>query len=70
MSPIMAKKKPGRPKAEEARIAFQVRLPRPLNAAIEKLADRARRSKNVEIEIAIEEYCTRMGLWPPPEEDE
>jgi hypothetical protein len=42
------------------------RLPDLLVAQLEMLAERNRRAVTTEIEIALEQYLERNGLWPVP----
>jgi hypothetical protein len=45
------------------------RLPAALYEQLVKLKQRDRRPMTVEIQIALEEYLTKKGLWPPGEPD-
>jgi hypothetical protein len=42
---------------------LHVWLPKPLLAAFEELLKRTRRSKTVEVQVMMEEYLTKAGLW-------
>lgn len=63
---VMAKQpKKGRPKGSgKDVVAFQVRLPAALGAALDAQVAESRRPKNTEVVIAIEEYLKRLGRWP------
>lgn len=61
----------GRPPGKKRETdAFQVRIPPALHKALLLAANRGRRAKNAEIEIAIEKHLESLGLWTPPPADE
>lgn len=64
----MAKKTPkrGRPKGSEPRLPIQVRVPKKLFDALETLCERTRRTKNIELVLALEAWLAKENLWPPP----
>lgn len=64
----MAKKKRGRP-ASGYNVPIQIRVSPEIAAALELLISRSRRTRNVELTIAIEEYLTANGVWPPKKDD-
>jgi hypothetical protein len=45
---------------------INLRLHPDLLAAVDRYADKQRRSRNMAIVLAIEEVLARAGLWPPP----
>lgn len=61
--PFMAKQKP-RPDRHLKRTA-SFRLNDAILRALDSLAERERRTKTVIIEMALEEYLAKAGLWPP-----
>jgi len=68
MLDVMPKKTPGRgrPKGGKPTESIQARVSLELHAALEKLTAQTRRTKNVELVLALEEHLRRAGLWPPP----
>jgi hypothetical protein len=58
----MAKKLPARNGAP-----LHVWLPAPLLAAFGELLKQTRRSKTAEVELMMEQYLERQGLWPAPD---
>lgn len=60
MSPTMARKQPKKSDKRD----FHLRTPPGMIAALEKLADRRRRSVNLMIVLVLEEELRREGLWP------
>lgn len=60
----------GRPKGPE-RDAFQIRIKPKLHRALLRAAGIGRRTKNAEVEIALEKYLEGLGLYSPdpPEDD-
>ncbi len=69
MIETMARKKSagrGRPKGVKPTEAIQARVSPALYAALEALVAETRRTKNVELVLALEEHLRRAGKWPPP----
>jgi hypothetical protein len=65
----MAKnKKRGRP-ASGLNVPIQIRVSPEMAAALELLISRSRRTRNVELTIAIEEYLKACGVWPTKKDD-
>ncbi len=60
------KRKPGRPRHTAKTVHVMSRISPELNAALEKITAKNRRSKNVEIAVALELYAAQEGFWPPP----
>jgi TraY domain len=67
MLDTMAKKKP-RGRGRKAYAAF--RLDANLIEQLEALALRNRRTKTMELVIALEKHLEENGLWPPQQEGE
>lgn len=61
----MAKRKRGRPASGVPLVAFQLRIPAALNAALEEAARQGHRPKNSQIILALEQQLTDLYLWPP-----
>jgi hypothetical protein len=61
----MSEKKPkrGRPKGRQTTVVVQARVSPEMHAALEKLAERNRRTKNTEMIIALEKHLQEAGLW-------
>ena len=77
--PVMAKPRPKpkmsatkqqAPATKRAGKPLHVWIPEALRDAIDKAAEVNRRHLTSEVEIALEEYLTKQGLWPPPGEEE
>lgn len=49
-------------------VPVYMRLPVSLKKALEKSAQKNRRTFTTEAEIALEEYLTKTGDWPPSDE--
>lgn len=70
----MAKKKPTAPpgatppKSNRTGKPLHVWLDPRLRDAIDRLADRTRRSLTTEVTMALEKHLAEAGLWPFPEE--
>lgn len=45
---------------------LNVWLENDLREAVETARHRSRRKLRAEVSVALEEYLTRLGLWPPP----
>jgi hypothetical protein len=62
MISLMSKQKDGRVlfRADDARLI----------EALDAYADSVRRSRNMAINLLLEEILTQHGFWPPEEEDE
>lgn len=63
-----SKKKVGRPKSKTQPERFQLRISPELNRAVENAARNGRRSKNLQITIALESYLKSIGLWTKREQ--
>lgn len=71
--PIMAKRKPKPGESSKPPRKPPQRSGKPLNVwleselrdALDALLAKSRRSLTAEVSIALEEYLTRQGLWPP-----
>lgn len=50
-------------------VAFTLELAIPLKDALDGLSKKDRRSRRAIMEIALEEYLTKHGFWPPPAGD-
>ena len=50
--------------------ALNVWIRTELRDALDTLVGRSRRSLTAEVSLALEEYLTQEGLWPPPPEQE
>jgi hypothetical protein len=46
---------------------FMVRLPEAFRTQLQQMCAQTRRTMTVEIQIALEEYLAKSGLWPPQE---
>jgi hypothetical protein len=57
---------PKRKNGSGPRRSRSYRLPDLLISQLETLAERNRRAVTTEIEIALEQYLERNGLWPAP----
>jgi hypothetical protein len=44
---------------------FMVRLPEVYREQLRKLQEKTRRPMTSDIQIALEEYLAKAGLWPP-----
>lgn len=55
----------GRPPGRKATVAMQARVSPDIYAALEKLVAKTRRSRNMELVIALEQHLASHGLWPP-----
>jgi predicted transcriptional regulator len=60
------RKKPAGRKRERGEVAtIMVEVSLDLKAAIEALSRKNRRTRTAELTIALEEYLTKHGFWPP-----
>lgn len=59
----------GRSRETGNTVAFTLELALPLKGAMSELSKRDRRTLRAIMEIALEEYLTRQGLWPPGEKE-
>jgi hypothetical protein len=57
------KHKRGRPKGRQITVVVQARVSPKMHAALEKLAEQNRRTKNTEMIIALEKHLHEAGLW-------
>lgn len=66
----MAKRRPKRPKGRARQRGetnlFAFELDPRLDAALEECAARERRTKKAVTTLALEDYLSARGLWPPP----
>lgn len=60
-------KKKGRPKGSKPAKAFQIRAPLDLYQALERAAERNRRTKNQEMLVALEKYLREQGIITEPQ---
>jgi hypothetical protein len=58
--PLMTEKK------KDGKVLFRADNPRLIDA-LDTYADSVRRSRNMAINILLEEALTKHGFWPPPE---
>lgn len=61
--PVMAKRKPGRPKGRKPTYALYVRIRPSLGAAFDELLKRTRRTATAEVELMLEKFLADAGLW-------
>jgi predicted HicB family RNase H-like nuclease len=62
---MASEKKPkrGRPPGRKESMVVQARVSPELHAALEKLAQQNRRTKNAELILALEKHLEEAGLW-------
>lgn len=73
--PGMARKKktetpapaPGGKKQDQHTSGFMVRLPEVYRQQLQTLRARTRRTMTAEVQLALEAYLGKEGLWPPLE---
>lgn len=63
---LMTKKRPSQKRKHPGKKNLNVWIDEKLVDALLALAKRSKRSKTGEVELALEEYLTRLGCWPPP----
>jgi hypothetical protein len=56
----------GRPPGRKATYVIQARVPQPIWDALGALVRKTRRTKNVELVLALERHLADAGLLPPP----
>lgn len=61
--------KRGRPAGRKPTAVIYGRVAPELGAAFDELVRRTRRTVTAELTIALEEYLSRNGLWPPTDSD-
>lgn len=61
-----------KPRTNDRRVTpfFVVRLRAAYRKGVEALAKENRRTMTTEVEVALEEYLAKRGLWPPAEGDD
>jgi hypothetical protein len=72
---VMNQKRPkkkgvGRPPGRKPTVAIQARVSPELGAALDALTEQTRRTKNVELVLALESHLKAAGLWPPESEED
>lgn len=69
-APKPSKPKRGRPPGKTREyVAFQVRFGVKLHRQLLKALAVSRRTKNAEVELALEQHLATIGLWPAEDED-
>lgn len=71
MSPVATRSKqtdpqpePAKKKARRTGKSLHVWINPSLRDTLDRMAERSRRSVTTEVEIALEEYLAKQGLWP------
>lgn len=60
----------GRPRGRKETEPIQARVSPELYEALQVLTARTRRTKNVELVLALEKHLAGYGLWPQPATDD